>query len=147
MLTDLNIHPKAKAILSCLDALHGGVMGDESFLEKCMKYPMALRSAAYYNGRERGICLYGYCSSGMKKGFVIAFAECRNSDEIVIDYWEIDGPCFLNPPTVADFTDEAYSKRERLRYSQIEKAVYIIHNHLDKIATSFGEELATSDTV
>ena len=109
-LSDLNIHLKATAILSCLEGLHGG---EEGFLEKSMKFPMGLRSAAYYNGRERGICLYGNYCKDFKKGFVIAFTECINSDNIVIDYWEIKNPCFLNPPTVADFTDEACQLLQR----------------------------------
>lgn len=70
-----------------------------------------VETSAWYNGRERGIALT--LNAFNRPTFVIAFSECRNSDSIVIDNWCPEAQHFLNPPTIADFTDDAYYKRRK----------------------------------
>lgn len=53
-----------------------------------------IRTAAWYNGRECGFSLIFQWYDNYR---IITCAECRNSDEIVVDNWEFRGP-FLNPP-------------------------------------------------
>lgn len=53
-----------------------------------------LHAAAWYNGRECGFSLIFQGADGYR---IVTCAECRNSDEIVIDNWAFRGP-YLNPP-------------------------------------------------
>jgi hypothetical protein len=81
-----------------------------------------LETSAWYNGRERGVCVTFRHSSG--KYLAITFGECRNSDAIFIDHFDLK--CKLNPPTIADFSQEAYEKRRYANYLDISHAIDII---------------------
>jgi len=67
---------------------------------------------AWYNGRERGVLL------ALVKDFdhvlYIVFGENRSSDDLFVDSWT--GKITLNPPTVADWPEEAYRGRRSFRY-------------------------------
>lgn len=80
----------------------------------------------WYNCRERGVCLEVRASLGAETALLITFGEGRNSDHIFIDTWTHKG-FFLNPPTVAAFTDEAYARREYVNFGEVGKAVKIIY--------------------
>ena len=78
-----------------------------------------VKTRAWYNGRERGIVL---SLSPIGEGapysqLNIAFGECRNSDQIFLDKW--DKYTGVNPPTVADFTEEGYANRQYFAYMDI----------------------------
>lgn len=75
---------------------------------------------AFYNGRERGCVLSIHRTHS--RPLVIVFGEHRNSDNIFIDAWT-QPHLSINPPTVADFPDEAYRKRVYLRCGQYAQAV------------------------
>ena len=72
----------------------------------------------WYNGRECGLCisLSRQDEERETSGFAkykqlnITFGEERRSDSIFVDAW-VTPPTYINPPTVADFTDEAYKNR------------------------------------
>jgi predicted transposase YbfD/YdcC len=85
-----------------------------------------LETSAWYNGRERGVCVtFRHKKS---KYLAITFGECRNSDSIFIDHFDIK--CNLNPPTIADFSEDAYGKRRYADYLGISDAIDIITNIL-----------------
>jgi predicted transposase YbfD/YdcC len=87
---------------------------------------MPLETSAWYNGQERGVCVTFRHSSG--KRLAITFGECRNSDAIFIDHFDIKW--MLNPPTIADFSEEAYKKRRYANYLDISHAIDIITDTL-----------------
>ncbi len=131
---DFGIHPVAMAILMLLDEFEISGLVDEEHKNN-VKYLIDLRTSAWYNGRERGICL---CVDLNGTSFVITFGECRNSDSIFVDSWIMKSS--LNPPTVADFTDEAYSNRKYFSYNGIYEAT----QHIDKlIKDRFAELIPT----
>jgi len=79
-------------------------------------------TAAWYNGRERGVSVtfHGF----RRKPLVVCFAECRNSDDIVIDSFEVE--YYINPPTVANFTEETYLLRRSVPYMAFEDAMGVV---------------------
>ena len=85
-------------------------------------------TAAWYNGREDGYSLtvhnYGH------DNLIVTFGECRNSDAIFVDHW-LQGPS-INPPTVKDFSDEAYSQRHYFNYGQAMSVAEYIRSLIEK---------------
>jgi hypothetical protein len=98
---EYTIDPQA---LSILNYLRGEQLIDG--IENCY---MSVNTSPWYNGRECGICLETVVATG-RESLIITFGEHRNSDAIFVDCWEADRSR-LNPPTVSDFTDEAYANR------------------------------------
>jgi hypothetical protein len=92
-------------------------------------------TSAWYNGRERGVCIT-FLRKG--KSLAVTFGECRNSDSIFIDHFEVK--VGVNPPTVNDFSEEAYRQRRYAPYLGIEQAIEIIHEILSKWAELAEEE-------
>lgn len=100
-------------------------------LKKKLKLDNAIvMTFPFYNGRERGIgfSIYRY---GQKNSLIVTFGECRNSDSIYIDAWEIE-KILMNPPTVADFTEEAYTNRRYVVPEKYDEAVKIILEIVEK---------------
>ena len=65
----------------------------------------------WYNGRERGLCfVVVHPDRAPMEALCVCFGENRNSDQIFVDSFIRKG-YDLNPPTVHEFTDDAYSKR------------------------------------
>ena len=81
-------------------------------------------TAPFYNGRERGFVLTIQDANG-KFAKNIAFAECRNSDVIVVYSW-VAAPWALNPPMVSDFTEEVYNRQ--VVHSSVDDACDDIRN-------------------
>jgi hypothetical protein len=97
----LGINPVASHILAVLNA------GWPSEMEGVFR----VETSAWYNGRERGICLT-VTPKERRDVLYITFGECRNSDQIFVDRWT-SGALF-NPPTVHDHPEErdlAYMNR------------------------------------
>jgi hypothetical protein len=88
-------------------------------------YNIEIDTWPWYNGREKGVCLEVRPSVVHNAALLITFGEHRNSDDIFIDSWVHTGR-FLNPPTPAVFTDEAYAARVTVPYGDVGKAVQII---------------------
>lgn len=85
----------------------------------------SLYTHAWYNGRERGISIT--VATRLKDNtLVITFGENRNSDSIFVDSWEM--PFLLNPPSVDNFTEEAYENRKWFEYDKISEAAHFIQN-------------------
>ena len=82
-----------------------------------------IETAAFYNGREQSVVLIIH---GAYKPYAIVFGEHRNSDDIFVDAFEYDWGG-LNPPTLTDFTKEAYRNREFFSYDQVEEAAAYVH--------------------
>ncbi len=74
----------------------------------------------FYNGRERGVCLT-VRANFHKPGIAIVWGEHRSSDDIYVDTFPVDS--FMNPPTMASFTEEIYNLRKTFRYNEVYKVV------------------------
>ena len=100
------------------------------------EYQYVAQTSAWYNGREQGVCLvirpYGHTS---RKCLLVTFGEHRSSDNIFVDAWESEGT-FLNPPTVEDYSDEAYKARKFFDYGRVDQAV----SHIVAVIRAFIEE-------
>lgn len=81
-----------------------------------------IETSAWYNGQERGVCVT--FRNKQNKYLAITFGECRNSDSIFIDHF--DTALTLNPPTLADFSEESYRRRRYAPYLGISDAIDII---------------------
>lgn len=118
----LGLHPQAWAIVHLL-AEHDF---DLKKIEGRGTPLWDVQSSAFYNGRERGICISTWLwGERDKKQLNVFFAECRNSDEILVLMWDGDGPG-INPPVVSDVPQEAWETNKRFfKYS--ETALAAIH--------------------
>jgi hypothetical protein len=105
------------------------------------EYKYEATTSAWYNCRERGICLVVRHPDFSRKCLVITFGEIRNTDGIFIDSWHYEG-YFLNPPSVEDFTEEAYKARECAPYGRIDLARNIILGKLEAFFVAREAELA-----
>lgn len=99
-----------------------------------LNYSIITRSTPFYNGRERGICISILCFTYSRQ-LNIVFGEQRNSDNIFLDVWE--SHVTTNPPTVENFTDEAYDKRQYFGHNEH----YNVAREVEKIIKSFYKEL------
>ena len=90
----------------------------------------SVETSAWYNGRERGVCVTFQAQN--KKALAVTFGECRNSDSIFIDHFEVT--LSINPPTVLQFSDSAYRLRRYAPYLDISKAVDVIIEIVEKWA-------------
>jgi len=111
---ELGVNPQAWAVLQGL-AYYG--VGDQT-----------VDAYAWYNGRERGVVLVKTTRSA--EIFCVAFAECRNSDAIVIYNWE--GSVKLNPPTIEDVPQEAWDNVKSFSFLRVDQAARFINKLLDK---------------
>lgn len=85
-------------------------------------------TAAWYNGRERGISLV--CRDyDNRESLVVVWTECRNSDSIIVYMWRATALSFMNPPQFSDasFTDAVYRAGRSFRYDEQKKAAAHIH--------------------
>ena len=89
-----------------------------------------LRSAAFYNGREKGIVLY--LTPVNNKQVNIAFYEHRSSDNIVVDSWE--SAFTFGPPDINCFSEVPgnYKNRQYFEYDNYDEAVSYILEILEK---------------
>jgi hypothetical protein len=110
-----NVHPIAYAVANVVN-IH--------LSEDCVRYPYELKTYPFYNGREKGILLtFGKLID--RQMLCIVFGEHRNSDNIFVDSWIMNRS--INPPTVNDFSEEAYKERKFFKYDQIyDAAIYIL---------------------
>jgi len=118
----LGIHPTATAILNLL-LLNGTV---QELIEKFL-----IQSSAWYNGREKCVCIFTKYFNPTKHNIFIVFGEHRNSDDIFVDHWF--GESTLNPPQSKDLPETAY--KERKFFKTINEATNYITELLE-IATN-----------
>jgi hypothetical protein len=109
------VHPVALAVLHALSAYE---------FDDFSGY---LETAAFYNGRERGVAVIVH-SFAEGKPLAIVFGENRRSDQIFVDEFEYEHG--MNPPTIRDFTQEAYQNRRYFSWDQIGTVSEYIHNAL-----------------
>ena len=69
-----------------------------------------ITTGAFYNCRESGI-VCSFAKSLIKPGLHIVIVEHRNSDNIRVFHWR--APLSVNPPGLADFTEDTYRNREK----------------------------------
>lgn len=84
---------------------------------KDSEYIIEINSSAWYNGRERGICLVVRRMLSDKTCLIVTFGECRGSDGIFVDAW--------------DMTDKAYQERKEFGYGRTDLAVRHILNVME----------------
>jgi hypothetical protein len=121
--SNLGLSAQARAVLAMLSQSSCDELGE--YDPEVRDYKIETRTYAWYNGREKGVCLEIRPLLSSKQALLITFGEHRNSDSIFVDSWEVE-EFFLNPPTVADFTDEAYAARTFVPYGNVAKAVEVI---------------------
>jgi hypothetical protein len=139
----LGISAQAYAVLALLSRMEPADVAEYDEDHNDYKdYKVEISTHAWYNGRERGVCLEVRPSIASKKALLITFGEHRNSDDIFIDSWVVETH-FLNPPTVADFTDEAYEQRTLVKYGHVAEAVDVIRAKMKE----FLEDRAALDVV
>jgi len=133
--TDLtfNIHPVALAIANLIYINLDDEISDED------KFIVTVNTTAWYNGRERGICLSIY--DIQFKGIFIVFGENRSSDNIFVDVCKYKGS--INPPQWEDLTDAAYNKRKFFSYNQIYEATEYIQDIIKETALKIIKEYRT----
>lgn len=124
----LGLNGQARAVLAMLSEI--SCDGLSAYDEARREYDVEIKTSAWYNGRERGVCLEVRAWFTDPMALFITFGENRTSDSIFVDSWEVE--CrLLNPPTVRDFPDEAYEARTFVPYGDVAGAVKVIR---DKIA-------------
>jgi hypothetical protein len=76
-----------------------------------------MRTSAWYNGRERGICVE-------IEGLFVVWGECRASTKIFVDTWvqEPRSGFGMNPPTWCDQPKASYEERKYFGPGQLRKA-------------------------
>jgi hypothetical protein len=107
-MNQLGVHPQATAILQLLKYR---VVDDNLTIDDLYKKGTIL-CAAWYNGRERGICIYTASRMTTEYRHILVFGEHRNSDAIFLDTWS--GTDDINPPhhTNIEFTEQVYKLRK-----------------------------------
>ena len=95
----LGLNPQATAVLHLLSSY------DVDFVSKPEQ--VQIKTAAWYNGRERGYVITVQLVPGSVKTLVIAWAEAKSSDALMVYAWESD-LFFMNPPTVNDIPEEVW---------------------------------------
>lgn len=133
----LGLNDQAYAVLAMLGRAEPTDLGAK-YDDTSREYEIEIKTFAWYNGRERGVLLEVRPHFTSKKALLVTFGECRSGDSIFVDSWEVEEH-FLNPPTPADFPDEAYERREVARYGDVAKAVDLIKR---KIRTFMDAERA-----
>lgn len=121
-----NIHDSAFALAHLVDNMLSNI--DFPELWELKTYP-------WYNGRERGFLL---CYGRIVRDSIlcITFGENRNSDNIFVDMW-IQNGLGNNPPTVKDFSEEAWKRRKYFGYNQhYSAATYIVNLIKDFVVTN-----------
>lgn len=117
----LKLNRQVVAVLSYLEG--------EVLVEDMEDRYIYCKTSAWYNGREDGASLT--VSSAAKPALIITFGEHRNSDGIFVDSW-LTEKSTLNPPTVDDFTDEAYERRKMFKYGDVVGTVQYIHGLIEQ---------------
>lgn len=135
----LGLDPQARAVLAMLSSSECDGLAE--YDERFRDYKIEIHTSAWYNGRERGICLVVRASFTSKRAMLLTFGECRNSDLIFVDSWVVER-YFLNPPTLEDFTDEAYEQRTYVSPGNIGEAVQVIRGKIGRFMVS---EIALAD--
>lgn len=113
---NLSIQPQAMALLALLSGREWSFdVPDEVELTD-------ISSFAWYNGREKAVCLHVKdWTSKTDQNLFVVFGENRRSDQIFVDCWVADS-ISLNPPTHADLPEEAYNRRRFFEYGDMHGA-------------------------
>jgi hypothetical protein len=99
-----------------------------------------IKSRAWYNGRERGVCLIVEDHSVNQRTtdecringkLCIVFGENRSSDNIFVDCW-LDNKIFNNPPTPEHLPDGAYDRRRAFDYGRVDQAERYVRNLIEE---------------
>lgn len=91
------------------------------WLDDEQRYDIEIDTFPFYNGRERSVGLRVRRDWIHGKGLILVFGEDRRSDALFLDRW-IEERVGLNPPTVANFTEEAYRARRTFPFARLDQA-------------------------
>jgi len=108
---------------------------DDDFYKK-LDYEV--KTYPFYNGREKGICLIISPVTTSLECLFVVFGEGRNHDGTFVDIWEGDVP--FNNPTIDDFSEEDYQKRQVFKYNDVEGVENYIHTKIKEYLTKFVEK-------
>lgn len=110
-----------------------------------------INSYAWYNGRERGICLvvndWGLSKrvedpNRVNEKLVIVFAEHRSSDMVFVDCF-LTNRVAINPPTHIDMSEGAYDRRRMFDCGRVDQVERYIRNLIQEYLT---DDLVALDT-
>jgi hypothetical protein len=92
-----------------------------------------IKTAAWYNGRERGYSCLVQMYPGMgTKTLIIAWSEARSSDALLVYSWESD-KYFDNPPTADDVPEEVWCEGAKgFPYGDAGAAAHSIYEAMEK---------------
>lgn len=138
--TTLGLGAQARAVLALLAATEPHNVAPWN--DERREYDVEINTRAWYNGRERGVLLEVRPNFASTLGLIITFGEHRNSDDIFVDAWIVN-EVFLNPPTVADFPEEAYKRRQCFREGRVGEVVDFIR----LVIKTFLEKASLPETV
>jgi hypothetical protein len=106
------------------------------------EFELYLRTYAWYNGRERGIALVLQRHVTEVDALQVVFAECRSSDEVIVEYWVSLNP--FNGPTpepldeaTRDARDAAHAVRQE--FKSTDEAARHVYSKLKAYYTMEGE--------
>lgn len=96
-------------------------------------YSADIHTAAWYDGRERGVCVYARNATST---LYVTFGQNRSSDDIFVDNWVVSGPPSINPPTPREKPDQSYADRVYFKVGRIgdaaDKVVALLKEFLEK---------------
>jgi len=123
----LGLSGQAWAVLHLLD-------GEPSFAPFNLtthEYELEIKTSAFYNGRERGFVLdVQHSFLDNRDHLYVVCANQRSSDSLVIYKWT--GPLRMNPPTVADLTEQVYNVFLNSPEEAAKRIREIIGDYLDR---------------
>lgn len=115
---------------------------DVIYIPKELEYTVILNSSPFYNGRESGICISIKSITSDKEQMNIVFGEQRRSDYIFLDIFFKDT---INCPSLQDFTEEDYNKRETFQYDKIHIVASKIEHKIKSYINALLDELKMAE--
>jgi hypothetical protein len=142
-LTDLslNLNGQSWAVLHLLNG-YGVQLDDDLYDSEKGEYLFESQTYAFYNGRERGFSLAVEHSDRKERGcLVVAFAENRNSDDIVVYTWK--GYGIYQPPLVSEMPDNC--RKQAFFCKSPNDAVWTIWDIVKSYLAEQGEAIKDSE--
>jgi hypothetical protein len=130
------MNPQALAVLALIQGM------TPEFVEYDKGYEYYESTSYWSNGREQGFCLRAAGKQFADEAIHIVVVEHRNSDSIMVYSW-VERPG-MNPPTLANFTDEIYKNNCSgcFGYGNIMDAAKDVYNAVEQFVTNQMAEKA-----
>lgn len=137
----LNLDGQSWAVLHLLNG-YGVQLDDDLYDSERGEYLFKSQTYAFYNGRERGFALTVEHPDSKEHGcLVVAFAENRNSDDIVVYTWK--GYGLYQPPLVSEMPDNC--RKEATFHKSPNDAVWAIWELVKTYLTEQSEAIKDTE--